>query len=95
MFHLYLPAENSGDWHPAPTETAERLSDLKRHFLTPRDAVAFILDQFPITRQNDQKAHGRYRTKDRILELYDAMLVAQRTNTRFQTTLDPPPGRGT
>lgn len=93
MFHLYLPAENSGDWRPADTEAKQHLNDLKRHFPTPRDAVAFVLDQFPITRQNDEKAYGRYRTKDRILEIYDAMLTAQRTGQPYQTTLNPPPGR--
>ena len=50
---------------------------MKRHFPAPRDAVAYILDQFPIVRRKDEAAFGRYRTKDRILEIYDAMLVAQ------------------
>lgn len=95
MFHLYLPADNSGDWKTVDSESLQNLDSLRTHFPTPRDALGFILDQFPITRQTDEKAHGRYRTRDRILEIYDAMLVAQRTNTRFQTTLDPPPGRGT
>ena len=59
---------------------------------SPRDAVAFILDQFPIVRQKDEQAHGRYRTRERILEIYDAMLEAQRTGRPYQTTLNPPPG---
>ena len=50
------------------------------------------MDQFPIVRQKDEKAHARYRTKDRILEIYDAMLKAQRTGTTYQTNLTPPPG---
>lgn len=93
MFHLYLPAENSGDWRLVDYETKHQLVTLKQHFVTPRDAVVFILDQFPITRQNEEKAHGHYRTKHRILEIYDAMLTAQRSSQQFQTKLNPPPGR--
>jgi hypothetical protein len=51
-----------------------------------------ILDQFPVVRQNDEKTYGHYRTKDRILEIYDAMLDAQRAGQLYQTTLNPPPG---
>jgi hypothetical protein len=93
MFHLYLPAANSGDWCPTDTETQAQLAALRRHFSTPRHAVAFILEQFPITRQNDEKLYGRYRTRDRILEIYDAMMIAQQTSRPYQTSLTPPPGR--
>ncbi len=37
----------------------------------PRDDVAYIMDTFPIVRRHDERAHGTYRTKTRILELYD------------------------
>jgi hypothetical protein len=94
FFHLYLPAENDGQWRPAEAETAKQLETLKTHFPTPRHAVGFILDQFPLVRQKDEKAHGRYRTKERILEIYDAMLAAQRSGKPYQSTLDPPPGQG-
>jgi len=94
FFHLYLPCESTGNWQRAEGETPEQLADLQKHFPTPRDAVAFILDQFPIVRQKDEQAHGRYRTKERILEIYDALLAAQRTGKPYQTTLNPPPGRG-
>jgi hypothetical protein len=69
------------------------LAALKRHFPQPRDAVAYILDQFPIVRQKDEQAHGCYRTKERILEVYDAMLTAQRSGHPYQTKLNPPPGQ--
>jgi hypothetical protein len=66
---------------------------LKRHFPTPRDAVAHIIDQFPVVRQKDEQLfEGRYRTKERILEIYDAMLAATRSGQPFRTRLDPPPG---
>jgi hypothetical protein len=51
----------------------------------------YILDTFPIVRKNDEKAHGKYRTKIQILEIYDAMAEASRTGRPYQTRLDPPP----
>ncbi len=99
FFHLYLPADDNGDWMPARVdkgavvdETEEQLAELKQHFPTPRDAVAYIMETFPIVKRKDEKAHGHYRTKDTILEIYDAMLEAQRTGQTYQTRLDPPPG---
>jgi hypothetical protein len=63
----YVPSEPDGSWRKAQAETPEQLAALKRHSPAPRDAVAYILDQFPITRQKDERAHDRYRTKERIL----------------------------
>jgi hypothetical protein len=42
-------------------------------------------------RQKDEQAHGRYRTKERILEIYDAIAEAIRTGKPYNTCLDPPP----
>lgn len=92
FFHLYLPCEPDGGWRRAEDETPEQLAALKYHFPQPRDAVASILDQFPIVRQKDEQAYGSYRTKERILEIYDAMLAAQRSGQSYQTRLNPPPG---
>ena len=39
----------------------------------------------------DEKAHGEYRTKRVILDIYDAMAEASRTGRPYQTRLDPPP----
>ncbi len=49
------------------------------------------MDTFPIVRKNDEKAHGEYRTKRAILEIYDAMAEAARTRKAYETRLDPPP----
>jgi hypothetical protein len=92
FFHLYLPCEPDGSWRKAEGETEEQLAALKSHFQQPRDAVAYILDQFPIVRQKDEQTHGSYRTKERILGIYDAILAAQRRGRPYQTTLNPPPG---
>jgi hypothetical protein len=56
-----------------------------------RDDVGYVMDTFPIVRKNDEKAHGEYRTKRLILEVYDAMTEATRTGEPYVTRLDPPP----
>ncbi len=89
---LNLPAENDGQSRLAQGATTQQLASLKKHFAAPRDAVAFILDQFPLVRQQDEAACGRYRTKERILEIYDAMLAAQKSGVAYETSLNPPPG---
>lgn len=99
FFHLYLPSDDNGDWKRSRTddgavvdETEEQLTELKKHFPKPRDAVAYIMETFPIVKRKDEKAHGHYRTKDTILEIYDAMLEAQRTGRTYQSRLEPQPG---
>ena len=71
FFHLYLPAEN-GDWHlsEARRQRAWRGSG---QLPTPRDAVAYVMDTFPIVRRKDEEKMGRLSTKRVILEIYDAM----------------------
>jgi hypothetical protein len=59
-----------------------------------RDDVDYIMETFPIVRRKDIAAHGTYRTKDKILEIYDAMTKAKTTGTAYQTELIPPPGQG-
>lgn len=56
-----------------------------------RDDTGYVMDTFPIVRKNDEKARGCYRTKDTILDIYDAMAEAVRTGKPYQTRLDPPP----
>lgn len=100
FFHLYLPANARSDWKAASKsdgcpydETPEQLAELKRHFPTPRDAVSYIMDTFPIVRRKDEERYnGDYRTKRIVVEIYDAMQEAMRTGRPYQTRLDPPPG---
>ena len=98
FFHLYLPAEDDGNWRPARRsdgcprdETLEQLADLERRFPTPRDAVAYIMDTFPIVRRKDEEKHDEYRTKRVILEIYDEMQQAIRTGRPCQIRLNPLP----
>ncbi len=57
-----------------------------------RDDVDYIMETFPIVKRKDIAAHGEYRTKRVILEIYDEMAEAMRTGQPYQTRLDPPPG---
>ena len=94
FFHLYLSADKSGGWCPAEGETGEDLLKLKTSFPTPRDAVAYIMDTFPIVRRKDQEKYdGDYRTKRVILELYDGMQEAIRAGQPFQNSSKSTPGR--
>ncbi|CAM5363871.1 Eco57I restriction-modification methylase domain-containing protein [Streptomyces atroolivaceus] len=63
----------------------------------------YILDTFNVTRDNDIKAHGEYRTKRLILAEYDRMAAAglamenpltEGENGTYHSTLTPPPGHG-
>ncbi len=44
-----------------------------------RDDAAYILDTFPIVREQDEKAHGRYLTKELILAYMNAVAVGDFT----------------
>lgn len=59
-----------------------------------RDDVDYIMETFPIVKRKNVKAHGEFRTKRLILEIYDAMQHAIDTGTEYRTILDPPPGEG-
>ncbi|MGW9556929.1 Eco57I restriction-modification methylase domain-containing protein [Nocardiopsis sp. NPDC055551] len=66
-----------------------------------RDDVAYIMETFPIVKKKDVAEYGTYRTKERILEIYDRMAeagVSQDTplvdGENFVSELTPPPGHG-
>ena len=48
-------------------------TSLIQYLPTPRNAVEYIMETFPIVKRKDEKEYGQYRTKRRILEIYDAM----------------------
>ncbi|MEV5748356.1 DNA methyltransferase [Actinoallomurus sp. NPDC052308] len=59
-----------------------------------RDGVDYIMETFPIVKKKDVAAFGAYKTKELILDVYDAMDQAIRTGESYQTILNPPPGQG-
>ena len=82
-FHLYLGS---------PSKWGADSPRLREMFPTPLDAVDYIMETFPIVKRKDEQAHGEYRTKRVILEIYDEMAKAIETGEPYQTRLDPPPG---
>ncbi|MFB3786020.1 MAG: Eco57I restriction-modification methylase domain-containing protein [bacterium] len=83
-FHLYLG--NLDEWQEQGSP------ELRDYFATPREAVEYILETFPIVKRKDEQKYGEYRTMRVILEIYDAMAEAIRTGRPYATRLDPPPG---
>jgi hypothetical protein len=53
-----------------------------------RDDVDYIMETFPIVKRKDIAAHGDYRTKRLILEIYDAMAEAERTGVPYASPFD-------
>jgi hypothetical protein len=58
----------------------------------PRSAVEHIMDTFPIVKRKDVAKYGSYRTKERILAIYDEMAECIANGTEWKSPLDPPPG---
>lgn len=91
FFHLYLPSTPEGEWKLARREegapydeTDQQLEELKRHFPTPRAAVEYIMDTFPIVKRKDEAAHnGEYRTKTQILKIYDQLQSSLQSRTTY------------
>lgn len=82
FFHLYLGPQS--EWQQQPEA-------LTRVFPTPRHAVSYIMDTFPIVKRKDEAKHGHYRTKETILQTYDALGEAMSSGVQYQTLLNPPP----
>jgi hypothetical protein len=57
----------------------------------PRDEVEHVMESFWVVRNGDVKESGSYRTKELILEAYDAMAVAT-PERPFVSSLVPGPG---
>lgn len=67
---------------------------LFRLYGVSRDNVEYVMDTFPVIKREDEAAHGTYRTKDLILDIYDRMAEAKESGGEYKTVLDPPPGKG-
>lgn len=60
------------------------MAELTKSFPRPKDAVAYIMDTFPIVKRKDEEKYGSYRTKEMILSIYDEMQEAVRTGSRIR-----------
>ena len=65
--------------------------------------VDYIMETFPIVKRKDESRYGYYRTKEKILEIYDeitrvlaenaaALAAGREATASFKTSLNPPPG---
>jgi uncharacterized protein YcgL (UPF0745 family) len=93
---LYLYLGTEAEWSKQP-------ESLTKAFPTPRQAVAYIMDTFPIVKRKDEARTaeknaagemvkpGRYLTKDTILEIYDALQALIRTGTPTKPASPRPP----
>lgn len=81
--------ENRRSWLRAELDAA-----LFHLYGIERDDVDYIMDTFPIVRRKDESAYGAYRTKERILRIYDALAHAIEIGQPYRSVLDPPPGHG-
>lgn len=95
FFHLYLG--NEQEWKEKGSK------ELTAYLPTPRHAIEYIMETFPIVKRQDEQKYGTYRTKDTILEIYDEMARVMAKNAEavaagreptapYQTRLNPPPG---
>jgi hypothetical protein len=82
FFHLYLGPQS--EWQQQPEA-------LTRAFPTPRHAVSYIMDTFPIVKRKDESKHGHYRTQATILQIYDALGEAMQSGVPYKTSLNPSP----
>jgi hypothetical protein len=95
-------AEDCGDAGPPYIWDAERRFQLQCEldaaffhlYEIPREDVNYILDTFPVVRNNDMRAYQEYRTKRVILEIYDMLARALETGQPYVSPL-PPPRRAT
>lgn len=55
-----------------------------------RDEVDYIMETFPIVKRKDVDAHGSFRTKEAILDLFDQMMASE----QFESSLVPTPAGG-
>jgi N-6 DNA Methylase len=61
-----------------------------------RDEVEHVMESFEALRRREENPQNlaEFHTKRLILERYDAMAEATRTDKSYQTILNPPPGQG-
>lgn len=89
FFHLYLPSNQDGTWKKVDNESDAELAVLTKAFPTPRHAVDYIMDTFPIVKRKDEAAHGEYRTRQTILQMYDAMQETISTGKVYESRVTP------
>ena len=55
-----------------------------------RDDTTYILDTFPVLERAERRAHGEYRTKRVVLEIYDALASSAESGLPYESPLGSP-----
>lgn len=70
-------------------ETQAELDGAFFHFYgMTREEVDYVMETFPIVKRKDLAAHGEFRTKRLILEVYDAMQAAIDTGVPYRSRVE-------
>jgi len=79
-------------WNPAARALlrAEIDAAMFHLFGVSRDDAAYVMETFRAVREHDEAAHGEFRTKRIILEIFDAMQAAIDTGVPYQPIVDLP-----
>ncbi len=93
-------ARDLGDQGPPfrwdPARRAQLRAELDAAFFLlyglERSEVEYVLGTFPVLRQNEERAHGEYRTARLVLTAFDALVTARTLGEPYRSPLHPPPG---
>jgi hypothetical protein len=79
-------------WVKDQSERARVRAELDAYYFhlygQTRDDADYIMETFPIVKRKDIAAHGEYRTKRMILEIYDAMADAEASGVPYASPFD-------
>ncbi|OBI45203.1 Eco57I restriction-modification methylase domain-containing protein [Mycobacterium colombiense] len=79
-------------WITDPDERMRIRAELDAYYFRlyglNHDEVAYVMETFPIVKRKDIAAHGEYRTKRMILEIYDGMAEAEELGVPYVSPFD-------
>jgi hypothetical protein len=55
-----------------------------------RSQAEWVIESFTVLRKYEEREYHEYRTRRLVLEIFDAMFEARRTETKYQSQLNPP-----
>lgn len=95
LIHTATDMRSLGDGRPPawesdarPSVRAEIDAAMFHLYGIEREDVDYIMETFPIVKRKDIAAHGEYRTKRMILEIYDEMAEAIASGTTYVSPFD-------
>lgn len=89
LLETWEPRQNNRQCFMQRNSHTQAIQNLLYNFHTHRHALKYIMETFPIVKRKDEKEYGQYRTKLRILEIYDQMIHCLATDTECHSTINP------